>query len=166
VAFLCSALDDEATWRPTDLGALVPRVWSNHGAAHSRNPCAGSTREPYFNAAPVMTGTATNYNVFAHGVQVAPGATTTIPLHLFGDEGAGTWSLSAVERADLAADPQGVLSFSFDEDEGRAGAVVHLTIARKATMDRTLAPVLAFEIVSARGSVRHDWLVAVGTDTY
>jgi hypothetical protein len=156
VGLLCP--QSESSARPTDLGYLVPRVYSNVAAAGGHDPClpVPASATPYFNAAPVLDGD----DNLVRGVIVPPGGSTTVPLALFSDGEAGRWKLSAVELPGLEATPS--LSFSFDENTGTGGSLRFLTIRRAAPAPGTVAaPVLGVSIVSSDGTTTHEWLVNV-----
>ena len=163
---MCRGTLHDATMTPADLGYLVPRIWSNQAAATGHDPCADpAATGAYFNAAPdIVGGTQFASSSFAKGVTIPVGGKITLPVRLFSDGPTDDWTLSAVERTDLAADPENVLSFSFDHAHGESGDVRLLTIARAATSDGSVATNLAFDIVSTRGSTSHEWLVAVGNE--
>jgi hypothetical protein len=155
----------DAYARPADLGYLVPRVWSNASAAAGRDPCAPAVAHArYFNAAPALGATESFPDFFTKGVTIEPGGKVTIPLRLFSDLRGDAWTLSAVENfiPSQPLDPYNVLSFSFDNATGNNGDERHLTVSRAATPDGSVAPFLAFAIVSTHGTESHLWIVAVG----
>jgi len=166
VGSLCGTLIHEPTTeKPTDLGYLVPMIWSSQAALGGHDPCAVSSarRETYFNAAPDTAGAITAFGPLK-GVILPPGSAVTIPVRLFSDGPIGSWTLGAAERSDLIPDSFNLLSFSFDRASGTNGDVVHLTVKRAIAPDGSVAPDLGFEITSTRGTTVHEWLVAVGNE--
>jgi hypothetical protein len=167
VADLCAITSVEASFTPSDLGSLVPRVWSNAAAREGREPCLdpGAPSAPYFNAAPEFVGgTALQYGGFAKGLTIPAGSEVTIPLRLFAHGRVGEWSLAALERPDLTYTPAGLLTFTFDRASGRAGDERRLTIHRAADPSGTIVSNLAFEITSTKDGQTHSWMVIVGDD--
>jgi hypothetical protein len=163
---MCLATAHEATLKPASIGYQVPRIWSNQGAATGHDMCRDpAAHGAYFNAAPDIAG-GTEFAIYnmVKGLALPPGGRVTIPVRLFSDEPTGEWTLSAIERTDLAPDPDGVLSFSFDRARGRNGDVRLLTIERAATSDGSVAQNLVFDIVSTDSHATHEWLVIVGNE--
>jgi hypothetical protein len=167
VSTLCSAfIHQPIVQTPSDLGYPVPVLWSNEAARNGHDPCAvASSASPavYFNAAPDLTGTATQYGM-VKGLILPPGGKVTIPVRLFSDGPIGSWTLGASERSDLLPDANNVLSFAFDKASGTNGDVRQLTVSRAVAPDGSLPPALGFEITSTHGPTVHEWFVVVGND--
>ncbi len=159
-------LDQPPYVTPPDLGYAVPHIWSNRAALESHDPCGITPPgQIYFNAAPDLKGTSVPllYEM-VKGIVLPPGGEVKIPVRLFSDGPTAPWTLGAIERTDILADADNLLSFSFDETTGRNGDVRELTVKRAVAPDGSVAENLAFEITSTLGTTVHEWIVVVGTN--
>jgi hypothetical protein len=137
----------------------VQRIWSNQAAINGDEPCVpAGTGEVYFNAAPEMNDTVTTFAGAVHGIQLAVGASKTVPIDLFSDgPTAGPISVQAVERATLVGGTPS-LTFSFNRTSGVNGDKLMLTVTQGPT-NRTIH---TFFVISKVGTATHLWVGIVG----
>jgi hypothetical protein len=127
---LCELLAN-SWFKPTDLGYMIQRTWSNASALAAHDPCVPV---PPFNAQYYASIPRQNETVFvpnsptgADGINLAVGESKTVEVDLTSDGPTGAWTLSAVSDADVGSQPA-TLSFAFDRTSGVNGQKVHLTI--------------------------------------
>jgi hypothetical protein len=160
-------LEPSSFYTPADLGFMVQRVWSNASAGGSHDPCAPvPAGDVYFSALPDLSKVEMTPGNYLDGVQVSPGGSAKVTLHLFSDaKTAGPWDLSVTEAGEVGTrippDPLHQLSFSLERPTGANGESVLLTIHRKPLAGDEKASGLAFQITSTLGSASHSyWGVA------
>jgi hypothetical protein len=168
---LCK-LETNAFYEPAGLGYLVQRMWSDQAASGGHEPCVPEVpgTGPYFTAFPDLEGVEVYPDYYVSGVAVQPGTSRTIDIHLVSDAPtSGAWTVSATEQGSPQAppDPDHLLSFAWDQTQGRNGDVVHLTITRKATPVTTYTHGLPLVISSTLatsdgGSVTNSFWTIVG----
>jgi len=139
----------------------VQRIWSNVAAKQGHDPCQPETTgEVYFTAVPLMTDMVPiiwdgQSGYTTEGVQIAVGASKTIPVELYSEGPMAAWTVSAVEYPTSKN-----LSFAWDTASGQNGDTRHLTITVSGT-DSTYGG-NAFYIESTSGALAHTWLGFVG----
>jgi hypothetical protein len=160
-------LEPSSFYTPADVGFMVQRVWSNANAAAGHDPCAPvPAGEVYFTALPELSMVEMTPGNYLAGVTVAPGASATVPLHLFSDaKTEGPWTVAVTEAGEdgtsLPPDPLDQLSFSLDHATGVNGDVVTLTIRRKPLAGGEAASGLGFRVTSTLGAEsRSYWGIA------
>ncbi len=162
---LCQPEGAAAYYTPPDVGHAVQRVWSNHLAMASHDPCSPDlTGTAFFDSAPVLgdevkitsplIGT-----VMTKGVTIPVGHSRTIEVDLFSDSATGgPWTVAA---DDLLAKQYGAyglsktLSFQWDRTQGTNGEKLHLTIS--VTGSSLLGGAHAFIITSTLGGRSYQW---------
>jgi hypothetical protein len=150
--------------RPSDLGFMVQRTWSNAWAKTGHHPCVPGDGSVYFNAAPVMPDAVTvnayqgQMQVTTRGIRIPIGQSKTIDLQLFSDGPMANWEVLAIDWAGLQSGQQEELSFSLDKTSGNNGDTLKLTI-------QALRPAAdgfsAFLIQSRSGAQVNYWAAAV-----
>jgi hypothetical protein len=139
----------------------VQRIWSNTAALQGHDPCQPELPgEVYFtgvplmpNSVPIVWDTQTGYTT--EGVQIAVGASKTIPVQLYSEGPMAPWSVAAVEYPSSKN-----LKLAWDTTTGQNGDTLNLTITVSGT-DSTYGG-NAFIIESTSGSVTNMWLGFVG----
>jgi hypothetical protein len=157
---MCSFFYD-SFYTPTGYAYDVQRIWSNAAAKAGHDPCQPELPgEVYFTGVPLMTDMVpivwdgqTGYTT--EGVQIAVGASKTIPVQLYSEDPMAAWGLAAVEYPSSKN-----LKFAWDTASGQNGDTRHLTITVSGT-DSTYGG-NAFIIESTSGSTTHMWLGFVG----
>jgi hypothetical protein len=143
----------------------VQRIWSNAAALAGHDPCQPELPgEVYFTAVPLMTDMVpilwdgqSGYDT--EGVQIAEGASKTIPVQLYSEGPTPAWTVSAVEYSPITNAPKH-LAFAWDKTKGQNGDTLHLTITvsgTDATYDGN-----AFILYSSSGNEDNMWLGFVG----
>lgn len=165
VGDLCK-LDPTAPIRPSDVGFLVQRIWSNAAAAAGHDPCVPLPGgDEYVLGVPDLAKTEIYPGQYVLGLSVPPGSSTTVDVHFYSDTPvAGTWTLAASEPdVPQLPDPAHQLSFFFDRAQGQRGDVVHLTVTRASpSLDAGLVTPAPFVITATLGSVQHWYWGVVG----
>jgi hypothetical protein len=139
----------------------VQRIWSNTAVKAGHDPCQPETpAEVYFTAVPLMTDTVaitwdgqTGYTT--EGVQIAVGASKTIPVQLYSEGPMAAWTVTAYEYPSSKN-----LTFAWSGTSGQNGDTLQLTITvsgTDATYDGN-----AFYLESTSGSLAHTWLGFAG----
>jgi hypothetical protein len=150
--------------RPTDIGFMVQRTWSNAWAKTGHHPCVPGDGAPYFNSAPVLPDTLTfttyqgQMQVTTKGVHIPVGQSKTIDVQLFSDAPVSSWQVTAIDWAGLQGGQGEELGFSFDKNTGTNGDVLHLTIQ---ALQQSSDGFSAFLIQSKSGSDTNYWVGAV-----
>jgi hypothetical protein len=148
-------------YTPPGFAYEVQRPWSNVAAAAGRDPCQPELPgEVYFGATPVMSDTVNilyqGQTYPTGGISIAQGASKTVPVQLYGEPGAGSWTVAAANWPNTAAN----LSFAWDTTTGQAGDTLNLTIT-VAAVDPTYGGE-SFVIESGNGTTTTYTLAYVG----
>jgi len=147
--------------RPSDVGFLVQRTWSNAALRAYHNPCVPFSGI-YFNAAPVLSDAITvsdgDRTLVTKGVRVPVGQSRTIAIDLFSDAPAPDWSVSVFDVAALRGGPA-ELALSLDRTSGHDGDTLHLTVTALAASPRGFS---AFLLQSSYGGTSTFWPGLVG----
>jgi hypothetical protein len=133
---LC-ARPDVRSIKPTDLGYLVQRQWSNIQSKAGHHPCVPGNSDPYFQAIPTMPDTITyqgqdGANHHTKGLQLAVGASKTLDVliysdYLFSDD----ITLDALDIASAFRSQPQEFDLSFDKTTVHVGDTVKLTVTAK-----------------------------------
>ena len=139
-----------------DAPYVVQRTWSNAAALTGHDPCVPAPADTaYFNSAPglgVVSTLVSGQRVDVDGVEVAVGASATIPLRLFSDAPtSGPWTVSARPAAGWT----GELSFNFDRTRGADGDVLSMTVHVLGAGRYGREP---FVVTSELGGVQQTWI--------
>lgn len=146
----------------TPLNFLVQRSWSNAAAKASHDPCQPALPgHVYFNAAPVFKDTLNLGMGIGNvkGVQIPVGESKTIDVDLFSDADTnGPFTVQAFDQsAFFGGAPE--LEFSFDENKGENGQVLHLTIT---VLKANQFNAEVFYLLSSKGTDQNLWIGIVG----
>jgi hypothetical protein len=115
---------------PSDVGYLVPKMWSNASVAGAHEPCVPIDDAPYFRTTANVDDVLTQSSA-PRGLKLAPGASTTIDLIAFSDRSTnGPWQI-AVTRSWVTTEDQ--LALWLCRSTAENGEHVPLTITRPAT---------------------------------
>jgi hypothetical protein len=151
-------------YKPTDVGFMAQRIWSNSFAKAGHDPCvpniAGQT---YFQSAPQLTEKITfnspllGGTLDTQGVTIPVGQSKTIEVDLFSDgPTTGPWTVAAVDAlAGQFGVPQ-TLSFKWDKTKGQNGDKLNLTVTVTAA-DNAFSGGHPFIITSTLGSLKNQW---------
>lgn len=164
VGDLCK-LDPTAPIRPSDVGFLVQRIWSNGAAAAGHDPCVPTPAgDAYVLGVPDVVQTEIYPGQYVMGLSIPPGAAASVNVHFYSDTPvAGTWTLAATEPdVPQLQDPAHQLSFMFDRTQGQRGDVAHLTVSRAPAAGTGLVTPAPFVITATLGSVQHWYWGVVG----
>ena len=142
--------------KPTDLGFLVQRAWSNTAASAGHDPCQPADHSPYFNSMPVLKDDISlGGQGTTKGVHIPVGSTGTIEVDLFSDaDTGGPWTVSASDTSGA-----GAITFSWDRTTGQNGEKLHLTIN---AVQKTQYGAAGFIIKSKMNGRTTSWLGLVG----
>jgi hypothetical protein len=126
--------DPDAFFKPTDVGFMVQRTWSNAAAKAHHDPCVPASGAPYFNSVPVLTDDVSidlyTGRTKTKGIAIPVGKSKTIDVKLFSDKDTnGAWDVAAYDVAQYMGGAAS-LKFSFDKKTGVNGEVLRLTITR------------------------------------
>jgi hypothetical protein len=122
-ADLC-AQEPDAFFQPADFPFTVQRNWSNR-AAKTGSPCLPRSSDPFFTAVPRLTDDVDLFGTKTRGVVVPSGTSKQLDVELFSESPSAVISLHVVPLL-----PGGSSSVvSFDQNSGRSGDTVRLTIA-------------------------------------
>ena len=126
--------DPDAYFKPTEVGFMVQRTWSNAAAKAHHAPCVPASGAPYFNSVPVLTDDVSidlySGRTKTKGIAIPVGKSKTIDVKLFSDADTnGAWDVAAYDVAQYMGGTAS-LKFSFDKKTGVNGEVLHLTITR------------------------------------
>jgi hypothetical protein len=121
--------DPEAYFQFPDFAYLVQRYWSNEAADAGHDPCVPDyPGEVFFNSAPVLNDPNIPFDLYGLpafpvlGVNIAVGATATIPLQLYSDAPSSSWTVQVVDwNQRVSQDGQALLSFPNADDGGVLG---------------------------------------------
>ena len=147
---LCE-LRPDANYYDQEIGAEVQRLWSNHSAAASHDPCLPILPDagPFFCSAPVLS----TINIPLSGLppfkalKMSVGQTKTVELDLWSDAPMPAWSAIPYDVATLFGEDAG---FSFDPPilSGANGDALNVNVTLLRTPD--LGPYTgAFAVISA-----------------
>lgn len=124
------------TTRPSDLGFLVQRTWSNASAAAGRHPCVPQPEGSlYFNSVPELDETVTldlgqGVTQETKGLRLAVGQSTTVQVRLFADAPSSReWTVHAGDLSAATGGPK-ELSFVIEPSSGKSGDVLRMNITR------------------------------------
>lgn len=151
VGDMCAGLGD-VFYKPTDVGYLVQRMWSNEAAKASHDPCIPQGQTPYYNAAPVMPDTDKQPGVGTFNtLKLALNETKTIEVDLFSDSAtSGPFDVSVSDLAQLyGSTPE--LDVSLDQTSGQNGQKMTLTITRIAKASQGISGFLLQSSLSGGG---------------
>jgi hypothetical protein len=162
---LCK-LDPTAPIRPSDVGFLVQRLWSNAAAAAGHDPCLPlPPGDAYVLGVPELEQTEIYPGQYVMGLSVPPGSSKTVNVHFYADAPvAGTWTLAASEPdVPQLPDPAHQLSFLVEHAQGQLGDVAHVTVTRAAPAGAGLVTPAPFVITATLGNVQHWFWGVVGS---
>jgi hypothetical protein len=142
---------------PPSFAYQVQRPWSNAAAKAGHDPCQPELPgEVFFNSVPIMSDTvqisSQGQSYPTGGIQIAQGASRTIPVQLYSEAPVGPWNVAATNWPNTAAN----LSFAWDKASGQNGDTLQLTITVNA-FDASLGGD-SFVIESQMGSTVTYWL--------
>lgn len=128
VSDMCNLPGDQGIVLP-GTSLLVQRSWSNAAALAGKDPClpthAGMI---YSNASPDLPDDiALPAGYVAKGVKIPLGGSRTIDLHLFSEAAADTLKVQPEDYSKITGGSE-ELQLSLDQDEGKNGQILHLTI--------------------------------------
>ncbi len=158
---LC-ALDLSNFYKPTDLGYVVQRTYSNVAASAYHDPCVPApTTDVYFNAVPVTTADVDMGQIFSEndtvtkGFMIAQGASATIEVDLLSDgPTTGPWTVNAENTALGSGRAKANLTFAWDRTTGQNGEKLHLTVTVVGTSRFGFE---LFTITSTLGKKSYTW---------
>jgi hypothetical protein len=155
VGTMC-ALASSLYLKPTGFAYTVQRIWSNASIKASHDPCLPEPPgEVYFNSEPLLSGTVPVGTRNLLGVQIAAGASATIPLGLYSDGATGgPWTVSATDGSQIMGNAA-ELTFTFDKTQGQAGDTIQMTIHVPAALTGGHD---TFIVVSTLGPQKTYWL--------
>lgn len=118
--------------KPTDLGFVVERVWSNESAAAGHHPCVPTIAgEPYFNVVPALGEdvalTLGPSKTKTKGLKVPVGTERTVDVTFVSDMPTDEWEV----RAEVVLERKATLELSWEGKavaRGKNGDVARLTI--------------------------------------
>ena len=150
--------------KPTDVGYLVQRTWSNLQAKGSHDPCAPDITGAFFDAAPVLTQTVSfsssiTGTLTTKGLTIPVGQSKTIEVDLFSDgDTGGPWTVAAADVLSTYYGNYGLtpsMTFAWDRTQGQNGEKLHLTIT--VTAASGIGGGHAFMITSSKGGRQAVW---------
>jgi hypothetical protein len=152
-----------AFFKPTDVGFMVQRIWSNAAAKAGHEPCVPNPAGgPYFQSAPVLTENVSFTSqiiggaINSQGVTIPVGQSKTIEVDLFSDVPTdGPWTVSASDGVSALAGLAPSMSFSWDKTQGQNGDKLQLTV--KVTAASPLGGAHVFVITSTLKSAVTKW---------
>ncbi len=131
---LCTFLPD-AMFTPDGYPFVVQRTWSNASILGGGDPCVPAAAGAYVAGIPDQPDIIPVQNTISgatttRGIAIAVGATRTIDVHLFAQDGSSTpWTISATDVSQYT-EGQARLTLSLDTTTATNGGVAHLTITR------------------------------------
>ena len=149
----------------------LQRSWSNKSAAAGHDPCVPAFKSaPFFNVTPlgledISVDLSSLYPsvgiVNTKGVQVAVGATRTIPLGFYSDAATPPWKISARLGGPGGGAKSGV-DLSLDVKEGENGQMANLTIKVNAA-GKTGTQLITIVSTSKSGGTSHYMPILIGS---
>lgn len=166
VGDLCQDFDS-SRYKPTDLGYLIQRAWSNAASKAGHDPCAPipASAGGFFGTAPVddepVPILVDGKRVTLRGVNVPIGQTRVIELRLFSDAKTDPWSVEVFDALVARGYPR-TLDLSLDGDRGANGNKLHLSITANAKSSFGASIVRIDSLAPSKRSVHY---LAVGTSS-
>ena len=151
---LC-AQDASDLVKPSDVGYVVQRIWSNAAASAGHDPCVPAAGAAFFDVAVDAPDSIFDpyVDVDVHGVAIPSGKSRTVDVRLFSDGPTDAWKITAVDP-NAAQGGRPLLQMTLDEDSGKNGDVRHLTIRPLFTESGVTA---LYEIDSTLHGVTQRW---------
>ena len=151
-------------YKPTDVGFMAQRIWSNSFALAGHDPCVPNIAgQAYFQSAPLLTEKISftspllNGTLETQGVTIPVGQSKTIEVDLFSDgPTGGPWTVAAVDALAGQFGIPTTLTFKWDKTQGQNGDKLHLT-ATVTAADASFSGGHPFVITSTLGSKKNAW---------